>query len=119
LAITTYLVDLRPRVPGVPEARERTVIHGIAAGRVGYTREGILLPVEVAGLEGGLEADEELEVRLEGVLLAAPVIPVVRVLVDGRAPDLRQLQSTCLVFRVLMNVQFLRFLFRLLHGIQS
>lgn len=76
----------------MPEARERTVIHGIGAGRVGDAGQRVLLPVEIARLQGRLEADEELEIGLQRVLLASAVVAIVGVLRHCRSSDLRQLR---------------------------
>ena len=54
---------------GVPEDRERADVLRVPA--VGYPRDGIVLPVEVAGLDGRLEAGEDLDVRELASLVGA------------------------------------------------
>ncbi len=48
------------RLRRTPEHGERAEILGVAA--VGHARDGIVVPVQEAGLDGGLEAAEDLDV---------------------------------------------------------
>lgn len=75
-----YLVNLGLGVTGVSEAGERTVVNGIAAGRVRDTGQSVLFPVQVAGFQGRFETDENFEISFQRVLLSRSVVAIVRVL---------------------------------------
>lgn len=72
--LTVYLVDFGASVARVPEAREGTVIHGIAFRGVRDPRQCVLLPIQIARFEGRLEAREDLQIRFQRVLLPAAVV---------------------------------------------
>lgn len=55
------------------KARKRTVVHGIRVLGVCYAWNRVVLPVQVAGLDGQLKSREEFRVRSNILLLLAAV----------------------------------------------
>lgn len=74
-------------VGAVAEAGEGTVVHGIDVLGVGDARHGVVVPVEVARLDGRLEPGEHLQVHLQG----AGVLVVVGLGAGGRVATLAHL----------------------------